>query len=168
MQIFAVVSRSFVNSKRRLRLSLFVVVILLATGCQHFTMFTAKDFVVLEDSYPYDFRATTPEGLVMGVREFDNSKQHGELKFWTAAIENELRLDHGYALEKTSEITTLQGKKGTQLRFGLDRDDVAHVYVVTVFATDTRVFVLEAGGTEQLVKKHQAQIDWSISEFRIH
>lgn len=137
-------------------------------GCKNFTMFTAKDFVVLKDSQPYDFRATTPEGLVMGVREFDNSAQHGELKFWTTAIESELRLDQGYALEKTSEVTTLQGQKGVQMRFGLDRDEVAHVYIVTVFATESRVFVLEAGGTEALVKKHQAQIDWSVSEFLIH
>ncbi len=137
-------------------------------ACKDFTVFTAKDFVVLKDTEPYDFRATTPEGLVIGVREFDNSSQHGELKFWTTAIENKLRLDQGYALEKTTAVTTLQGQEGVQMRFGLDRDEVAHLYIVTVFATDDAVFVLEAGGTEALVEKHQAQIDWSVSEFLIH
>ncbi len=149
-------------------LALMLAVALLSGACKDFTVFTAKDFVVLEDTEPYDFRATTPEGLVIGVREFDNSSQHGELKFWTTAIENKLRLDQGYALEKTTAVTTLQGQEGVQMRFGLDRDDVAHLYIVTVFATDDAVFVLEAGGTEALVKKHQAQIDWSVSEFLIH
>lgn len=148
--------------------------VLLVVGCRpHFEMFAAKDFVVLGESYPYDFRATTPDGLVLAVREFDNSRERGDIEFWVRAIENELRLDKGYALLDKSEVKTKKGLTGTQLRFGLDREEQAHIYIVSVFVTErgtlsgkkSRVYIVEAGGSEALVKQHQKQIDWSLSEF---
>lgn len=144
-----------------------------ACSSTHFEMFTAKDFVVLDESYPYDFRATTPDGLVLAVREFENDKERGDVAFWVRAIENELRHDKGYALLDKKEVKTKKGLVGTQTYFGLDREDEAHVYLVTVFVTErgtiggrkSRVYIVEAGGTEALVKQHQKQIDWSVAEF---
>lgn len=155
-------------SAKWVRLSFLLVLAGMLTGCHSFTLFTAKDFVVLDESEPYDFRATTSEGLVMAVRHFDNRSSHGELEFWSTAIENKLRLDQGYALLGRKEVTTLQGHKGVQLRFGLEQDADAQIYLVTIFVTESEVFVVEAGGAESLVKRHQKQIDWSIQEFQIH
>lgn len=143
-------------------------------GCRpHFEMFTAKDFVVLNESHPYDFRATTPDGLVIAVREFANNEERGDVEFWVRAIENMVRLDKGYALLEKKEVKTKKGLEGTQMRFGLDRESEAHVYIVTIFVTErrtltgkkSRVYVVEAGGTEDLVERHQKQIDWSVAEF---
>lgn len=144
------------------------------TGCgPHFTVTTPKDFVVLDESRPYDFRATTPDGLVLAVREFENDKERGDAGFWVRAIENELRIDKGYALLKTDEIKTRSGLTGTQLRFGLDRENEAHEYIVTVFVTfrgtiggkRSSVYVLEAGGSAVLVEQHRAQIQDAILGF---
>lgn len=135
----------------------------------HFKLPTADDFGVLAESYPYDFRAVTPDGLVMAVREFKYEKKQGELPFWVKAIENEVRSARGYALLEQKSVTTKGGLTGTQLRFGMDRDGEAHEYIVTVFAVDKgkklRLYVLEAGGREALVRAHRRQIDWSIDEF---
>lgn len=135
----------------------------------HFKLPTANEFGVLEESQPYDFRAVTPDGLVMAVREFKYAKKQGELPFWVKAIENELRQGRGYALLGEKPVTTRRGLAGTQLRFGIDRDGEASEYIVTVFSVDKgkklRLYVLEAGGREELVRAHRAQIDWSISEF---
>jgi len=130
-------------------------------------MWAADDFVVLDEHSGYDYRATTPEGLVIAVRDIDNERSHGELPFWTKAIEDELRLDQGYALLDTKSITTRQGHTGTQLRFGLDREGEAHIYIVSIFVTKKRVFLIEAGGTEAQMKRHHAQIEWSVNEFVI-
>jgi hypothetical protein len=147
-----------------------LALLFLGSSCApHFEIFTAKDFGVLEESYPYDHRATTPDGVVIGVRELKYKKEQGDLEFWTKAVENQLRLDSGYALLETKDVSTKKGLKGKQLRFGIDREGVAHRYQVTIFVTKRgkkqRVYVIEAGGREELVRRHQAQIDWSIAEF---
>jgi hypothetical protein len=157
-----------------MKAALVSTLILGAVGCQpHFHMFTAKDFVALEETYPYEFRAVTADGVVLAVREFENDKERADANFWVRAIENELRLDKGYALLKKSQIKTKSGLTGTQLRFGLDRDQEAHLYTVTVFVTErgtlmgkmSRVYVVESGGEEALVERHAAQLDWSLDEF---
>jgi hypothetical protein len=163
--------------KMTIRYSCLALALFAVAGCRpHFEMFAAKDFVELGEGYPYDYRATTPDGLVMGVREIKNDEERGDVEFWVRAIENEMRLNKGYALLDKKEVKTKKGLTGTQIRFGLDREDTAHVYLITVFVTErgtltgkkSRVYVVEAGGTEDLVKRHQKQIDWSISEFIGH
>lgn len=158
-------SRALRASLRLLFLSS-ALISLTACGAR-FKMWAADDFVVLDEHSGYDYRATTPEGLVIAVRDIDNERSHGELPFWTKAIEDELRLDQGYALLDTKSITTRQGHTGTQLRFGLDREGEAHIYIVSIFVTKKRVFLIEAGGTEAQMKRHHAQIEWSVNEFVI-
>ncbi len=154
------------------KFQMFVAVLALvsSSACSpHFRMSTAQDFGVLEESAPYDFRAATPDGLVLAVREFRFKKSQGKLEFWAKAIENELRLDRGYALLEAQPYRTKGGLEGTQLRFGIDRDGDAHEYIVTVFAVEKgqrlRLYVVEAGGREELVKQHRKQLDWSLSGF---
>ena len=83
--------------------------LLSGTACgPRFQITAPRGFVVLDQSEPYDFRATTPDGLVLAVREFENTKEYGDLSFWVEAIQNELRLDKGYALIRESDITSTQ------------------------------------------------------------
>lgn len=158
------------NVKRMIRFLGAIGVVLLASACSpHFRMSTASDFGVLEDSSPYDFRAATPDGLVIGVRELQFKKRQGELEFWAKAIENELRLDRGYVLLGAKPYRTDSGLQGTQLRFGIDRDGESQEYLVTMFSIEKgkkrRLFIVEVGGREELVKAHRKQIDWSLSGF---
>ena len=154
----------------RMKTSWALVLLALGSGCApHFEVFTAKDFGVLPQSYPYDYRATTPDGVVIAVRELKYKNEQGDLEFWAKAVENQLRLDSGYALLETKDVSTKKGLRGRQLRFGIDREGIAHRYLVALFVVKKgkrqRVYVIEAGGREELVRAHQTQIDWSISEF---
>src|SRR5690606_5695560 len=138
-----------------------LVFLVLGSSCApHFEIFTAKDFGVLPEAYPYDYRATTPDGVVIGVRELKYKKEQGDIEFWAKAVENQLRLDSGYALLETKNVATKKGLSGKQLRFGIDREGVAHRYLVTMFVVKKgkkqRVYVIEAGGREELVRAHQA------------
>lgn len=142
----------------------------LGTACSpHFHLPTASDFGVLDESHPYDFRAATPDGLVMAVRELHYENKQGELPFWVKAIKNEVRNERGYSLLEEKDVTTKRGLSGTQLHFGMDREGEPSEYIVTVFALErrkkVRLYVVEAGGSQALMKAHRAQIDWSISEF---
>jgi hypothetical protein len=139
--------------------------LLAGAGCRPFKPATPPGFVDFSDKYQdHEYRATTADGLVLGVRAFDNEPK-GELDFWLRAIENRMRDTSGYALLETREVKDIKGNAGKQLRFGHDESGVPHLYYVTVFVNDDHVFLLEAGGTKDLVDKHKDQIDWSVSNF---
>ncbi len=136
-----------------------------SAGCRPFKPATPPGFVDFSEKYQDgEYRSTTADGLVLGVRAFDNEPK-GEIGFWLRAIENRMRDTSGYALLETRDVKDLNGNAGKQLRFGHDESSVPHLYYVTVFVNDDHVFLLEAGGTKDLVEKHADQIEWSITNF---
>ena len=142
-----------------------------AFGCgSHFAVVAPNDFLELapEDSsrYGYDMRATSADGIVVGVREIENTR-HGSRDFWVDAIRNRLRRDAGYALTAESDVTAASGQQGHQIRFGHDEASSPYVYWVTVFVTPDRVFVIEAGGRREHFESAQARIEGAISTFRV-
>jgi hypothetical protein len=144
-----------------------LIALSVAAGCGHsFEATTPPGFVELEEQTEYAYRATNADGLVLAVRELDHSPK-GELSFWTRAIENQLRQQGGYALLGTRDVRAKTGERGKQLRFGHDEGRSPHLYYVTIFATDSKLLVLEAGGTKQLMERYAAQIDWTIANFAI-
>lgn len=136
-------------------------------GCGNaFTAATPPGFVELDDDSVYDYRSTTADGLVIAVREIEHEPE-GELSFWTRAVENTIRSRGGYAMLGQKSVKNVQGIEGVQLRFGHDEGNTPHLYTVTIFVTDDYIFVLEAGGTKELMERHAAQIDWSVRNFRV-
>jgi hypothetical protein len=134
-------------------------------GCRPFKPATPTGFVDLSDKYDdHEYRATTADGMVLGIRAFEN-KPKGELAFWVRVIENRMRDTSGYALLDSKEAKDRAGNVGKTLRFGHDESGVPHLYYLTVFTTDDHVFLIEAGGTKELVEKHQEQIAWAITNF---
>jgi hypothetical protein len=139
---------------------------LLALGaCRPFEPATPPGFVELEDRYENDeYRATTADGVVLGVRAYDNEPK-GDLGFWTRALENRMREGGGYALLETRKVKARSGLEGKQLRFGHDEEKAPHLYIVTLFVDDDHVFVLEAGGEKSEMERLMPQIDWAVSGF---
>lgn len=142
---------------------LFAMAALLGCG-RPFVAATPKGFVDLGDRYGNDeYRATTAEGVVIGVRAYKNDPE-GDLSFWSRVTEKRLR-EAGYALLGKSDVKSRDGLPGLQMRFGHDEGKDAHLYYLTVFVNDDHVFLHEAGGTKEQVERHQQQIDWSIRNF---
>lgn len=127
---------------------------------------TPKAFVELDDQAEYDYRATSADGLVIGVRELDNEPR-GELTFWTRAIENQLRRQGGYALLETRDVQSKDNVPGKQLRFGHDEGRSPHLYQVTVFVTPDTIALLEVGGTKELVTAHAAELDGAVASYSV-
>jgi hypothetical protein len=153
-------SRAFTWVTTALSASLFA-------ACTNFTAVTPKGFVELDDQDLYDYRATTADGLVIGVRELDNDPE-GELDFWARAIENQLRNSGGYALLETREVKSKDGVTGKQLRFGHDEGKTPHLYYLSVFVTPDTIQILEIGGTKELVTKHAAEVDYAVANFSVN
>jgi len=155
---------------RKLIQSLFVVLTLLvAAACgRPFEAATPEGFVDLgEDRYDrgaHEYRATTADGVVLGVRAWDNDPKV-DLSVAVRALENRVRIGQGYALLDKKEVAARDGTKGVEMRFGHDEPAGSHLYYLTVFVTDDWVFIVEAGGKKDLVEKAAPSIDWSIKNF---
>jgi hypothetical protein len=146
-------------------LAAFVLALGLAACGRPFIPATPPGFVDLGDRYAHDeYRATTPDGAVLGIRAFDNDPK-GDLGFWSRAIENRMRETGGYALLDKRPVKA-GDLAGTLFRFGHDEGKEANLYYVTVFVDDKHVFVLEAGGPKAQVERFEPQIEWAIRNFR--
>lgn len=144
-----------------------LVFALAPVACRPFVPAIPPGFVELDDrDKSYDFRATHPDGLVTGVRVIRNS-QEGDLSFWTRAVENELRLGKGYRLVRDEAITNHDGLAGRLLEFGHDEGKSPHVYRVGLYIHRRDLFVLEQGGTRELVTTHAKELDQALHDFSV-
>jgi hypothetical protein len=100
----------------------------------------------------------------MAVRELPHDPQ-GSLEFWSKAIENQLRNRGGYALLGSKDLTTKSGLKGRALRFGHDEGNTPHLYAITVFVTESRIYLVEYGGRQELVTKSETDLEKALVEF---
>jgi hypothetical protein len=138
-----------------------IVALLGATGCgRPFKVETAPGMYELDNQEPdYQYRAMTPEGVVMAVRVVDTG-EHGDLDFWTRATVLRMRQMNGYALLGASDVKSRDGTPGKELRFGHDENDKPYVYVLRLYVAQSRLFIVEAGGPGDQVKRYQPSLDW--------
>lgn len=135
-------------------------------GCSSVALQTPPRFLEIEDDASYDYRATTADGVVLAVREHAVDADRGSsVAFWVEAIEGRLRNNRGYALLEKKEVATKAGLKGTQLRFGHDEGQKPYRYWVTVFVDGDSVYVIEAGGAEDVFATSTAAIESAIASF---
>jgi len=140
-----------------------------AVGCgRPFDVKTAPGFVELDDQAPaYDYRATTPEGVVVSVRAIANHDERGDLAFWTRAITLQLRDVSGYALLDTADAKSSDGTLGKKLTFGHDEDGKPYTYTITIYMAQGRLFIVEAGGTKAQMDRARASVTWMEQQVRV-
>ena len=140
---------------------------LAATACgRPFEVKTAPGFVALENQEQHAYRATTPEGVVVGVRVVDD-EDRGDVGFWTQALVLQLRDVSGYALLDSTEATSADGTKGRLLKFGHDQDGKPYAYWVAVFPAQGRLFVVESGGEKSLFDRARPNVEWMMKSVRV-
>jgi hypothetical protein len=152
---------------------LFVAAGALCAGClggcagRSFQVATAPGFVELQNQEPmYDYRASTADGVVVGIRELKHEPK-GDTAFWLQAIKNRMRGMAGYALLETVDIATKGGLKGTQMRFGHDEKGEPYLYWVTIFVTDKKIYLVEMGGTKQEMTRQAGSLTWLLDNFHL-
>lgn len=131
-----------------------------------FDVKAAPGFVALENQRDFDWRATTPEGVVVGVRVVDDEKR-GDLGFWTQAVTLQLRDVTGYALLASSDVVSGDGTKGRRLEFGHDEDGKPFVYWISIFPAQGRLFLVEAGGQKDLFERARANVEWTMKSVHV-
>ena len=149
-----------------------VSMLTIGSGCgRPFDVKTANGFVELENQAPdYDFRATTPDGVVMSVRAVDNTGstgQRGDIGFWERAVTLEMRDVQGYALLDAVDVTSADGSKGRQLKFGHDEDGKPYIYWVTIYLAQSRIYIVEAGGKKESVDRAAPNLTWMAKNIHV-
>ncbi len=135
-----------------------------AIGCGHgFGLKTPDGFVELEDQKEYEYRSTTAQGIVLGVRVEPN-RPKGNLAFWSDAIDLKLR-NIGYDAVEAVDVKTKSGAKGKQMRYKKSIYERPHIFWFTVFVTEGDVFVIETGGDERDFAKVKDDVTKSIEGF---
>jgi hypothetical protein len=106
---------------------------------------TPAGFANLGDRGDFSYRATNARGVVLATRTEPNDVA-ANTEFWADALDLRLR-DSGYVSEgQARTVRTAKGLAGTQLRYTTTRDGRPHRYWLTVFATKSKVYVVEAAG----------------------
>jgi hypothetical protein len=165
------VRSSLRGSLRALRFACLALLLAFASlalaGCgKPFDVKTAPGFVPLENQQSYDWRATTPEGVVVGVRVVENERR-GDLPFWTQAMTLQLRDVRGYALLESVDVASGDGTKGRLMKFGHDEDSKPYAYWVAVYAAQDRLFIVEAGGSRELFEQARPNIEWMMKSLHV-
>lgn len=147
-----------------------LILMSLAAGCGPSFELTLPDrFVRLRDPSAlggYELRATTPDGVVVGVEVIDNA-ENGTLDFWKEAVLNRLRDQQGYALLSEESVRAANGQQGHLMRFGRDLSGHSYRYTVALFVSEsTPIHLVEAGGREEPYVALEPQIEASIERMR--
>lgn len=134
-----------------------------------FDLRTAPGFIELKNQEPeYGYRATTPEGVVVGVKAVElEGEGSQDIAFWQRAITLQLRDVSGYALTDTHDVRSLDGVPGKELRFGHDEDGKPFSYWVSFFVSGKRLIVLEAGGPKGQFDKYEASVAWMEKSLKV-
>lgn len=119
-------------------------------GCASARLVPPSGFAVLDPGEDYRFRAVSPEGVVIAVRREPN-EPHGDLGFWSGALDAKLRRDGYRALEAVD--VQAKGLKGKQIRYAIERGGRDHSYWVSVFVLNDAVITVEMGGDHELFAK---------------
>ena len=128
-------------------LATIAAVLLSLTACHTAHLETPDGFAEL-DGNKYDYRATSSQGVVVGVKRHPNEPR-GSLAFWSGVVSRKLE-DQGYTRNsgKPRAVKTALGAEGRQFRYSFQSGGRPHKYWVTLFVTREQVFVVEAGGDE--------------------
>lgn len=138
-----------------------------AAGCgRPFDVKTAPGFVELEHQADYDYRSTTPEGVVVGIRVVEDERR-GDVPFWTQAITLQMRDISGYALLESVDVVSADGTKGRLLKFGHDEDDKPYVYWIALFPAQGRLFLVETGGQKDVFERAKPNVEWTMKSVRV-
>ncbi len=147
------------------RIILFAAIVSAFCGCVPFSITTPSDFARLDSPpRPYQYRAMSAYGVALAVRSEANPS-HGSLDFWAEAVDRTLRGTRAYHPAGMSNVRSRNGTPGRRLEYRYGDAQSGSVYVVVVYASTDRVWVLEVGGTQEAFARARAGVTSAIDSF---
>ena len=148
-------------------LGMAILVTVLAVGCEPLsvTLDLPPDFVAVNENYSdYTVHGISADGVVIGCR-IQSDIEKGSEKFWVDAIESNVKA-RGYKHVSTERIRTDVGDSGKLMRFTLKSEGTTLGYWLAILVDNTTVYIIEAGGKQELLANYEQAIIKSIKSFR--
>jgi hypothetical protein len=142
----------------RLALASFLPLAALTTGCGP-KLAPPASFGKL-DSGSYDYRAATPQGVVIAARS-EKNEPRANIDFWSRAVDVRLR-QGGYAKSSEGAVATDHGLHGIEMDYTREQEGRAYDYVVALFVKEGRVYVVEAAGDKEDFAPARADVEQAI------
>jgi hypothetical protein len=144
---------------------MFCALVALQSGCATTSITTPSGFASHAEGRSYDFRASDGEGVVIAVRS-EKNRPRGDLQYWTSTLDVQLR-NAGYEAREAVELESADGHPGRQLRYVLHEDGRELMFWVSVFVTERRVVVVEAGGDALFFETKAEQVEAAIGSLQL-
>jgi len=130
-----------------------------------FSIRTPADFAKVEEPpSPWQYRAVTAYGVALTVRTEENSG-HASLAFWVEAVDRSLRKNPAYHPNGVTDVKSASGVAGKRLEYIFGAPETGNVYVLAVYATPAKVYVLETGGTKEAFARALPGVNDAIQSF---
>jgi len=144
-----------------------------AAGCAPAALTTPDGMIEVNEptASVYDYRATTPHGIVVAARQIRQREgtdvPPGDLAFWAEATRLRLRTSAGYALIEEETVRSVDGTEGLRMQFGRDQSTTPYRYDVLLFVTPRFIHFVEAGGETAKFEEAEALIEEALASYRI-
>jgi hypothetical protein len=144
---------------------------LAAPACAGPRVNTPAGFATLGDDDHFSYRAASAEGVVLAVR-VERNRPEGNLAFWSRVVDERMQ-SRGYVPDGDPRpVQSADGLAGTQYRYRVAHQGRAHRYWVAVFVkpggflSRSRVYVVEAGGDQEVFDPAAAAVERAMASFR--
>lgn len=134
-------------------------------ACATTSMTTPAGFAAQPDDDRYEYRASDGEGVVLAVRS-EKNRPHGDLEFWTSALDVKLR-QAGYEAKTLDEVASADGVEGRQIRYVIPHEGRELSFWVTLFVTAKRVVIVEAGGDSEFLEAKTDAVERAIASVTV-
>jgi hypothetical protein len=139
-----------------------LLLMMLLTGCATPVLERPSGFA--EYVGTRDYRAVSPEGVVVRVRLVKNDPVQG-IEFWTEALKTQLQKS-GYSLVRQEPVETRVGA-AVLLEWAAPVGQEDWIYLTGIAVSGTRIAVAEAAGAFASYQKHRAAILESLRTLEI-
>ncbi len=152
-------------------LALFCVSLVVG-GCPSSRIHAPPNYAVVPSAVrgPFEERAITADGVVLASRHF-SSPENATPAFWANAISARMQDAGGYTLIGREDIRDRSGHTGNLMRFTRPYSDQTFSYWIAVFTNgpdlwgNRNVFVVEAGGPEELFTRDESVLRQAFRDF---
>jgi hypothetical protein len=146
---------------RTVKLALVSLLLGLAACTHGGRLATPAGFADLGSDAQHSYRATSARGVVVATRTEDNDVA-ANTAFWAEALDLRLKAK-GYVAESSKPVRTRRGLDGTELHYTTTVDGRPQRYWLAVFATAKRVYVVEAGGDQEVFDPSAGVVEETIA-----
>ena len=116
-----------------------------------------EGYVVIENSYNFDFKVWSPENITIGINEQENTDE-APIEFWVNYLKFDFTQLKHYKFVEEVKFKPEISENGVCLIFEKKLNEVDYLYFIGIARTDDYVYVIEAAGEKETMLKDKQKL----------